>query len=508
MRRVLSFGMLGVFALLLTPDSQAQSLRPEDSFYIKPRVGIAWYLSDTERSPINFNMDNWTVDGEPPPLAGGLEFGYQYSQSASVSLGWQITNHPLALFYPEEDPPTGADPAGWYNSAQLLFRFAAPTSVAPFVAIGGHVTDGQDGRTSLTYGPSVGLGLDFVVSDRMSLVFENLANLTFPDDGFDNWDEDAEDDGFLPFDIVNSLTLGLKINFRSAFTPVEVLAVDCPAGALETGEAATFTASVNADATQPVSIRWDFGDGTTATGMTARHSWSTPGTYNVTTTASNERASDSESCTVTVEAPPEPAQIISIDASETRFELCDPVEVDFDANVEGDEPITYQWDFGDGTTGTGEEVSHTYTDPGTYTVTLTASNATGSDTRTLTITAETCIAAICYDITEMNAVFFGRNSSTLTDEGREALEENVEIFEQCPNLCANLVGYAAPGERNPDQLSEDRARAVEDFYVENGLEASRFTVEGGGVLPGTTKKEGLSQARRVDTIPVQCVDLD
>ena len=507
LKRTLSIGLLGIFALLLIPDANAQNLRPEDTFYIKPRVGVAWYLADTEKSPFNFNMDNWTVEDEPPPFAAGLEFGYQYSQTASVSLGWQITNHPLA-FTDEEVPTPPNDPAGFYNGGQLLFRFAAPTSVAPFLAIGGHVTKGQDGRSSLTYGPAVGLGLDIVVSDRMSLVLENLANLTFPDDGFDNREDDFDEESFLPFDIMNALTLGLKINFKSAFTPVEILSLDCPAGTLEQGDAATFTASVNADATQPVDIRWDFGDGTTATGMTARHSWSTPGTYNVTVSAGNDRATDTESCTVRVEAPPAPARITSIDASETRFDVCEPVEVDFEADVQGDEPVTYRWDFGDGTTGTGEEVSHTYTNPGTYTVTLTTTNDAGSDTRSMTITAETCVAEICYDITEMNSVFFERNSSTLTDEGSDALGENVEIFEQCPNLCANIVGYAAPGERNPQQLSEDRARAVEDFYVENGLAASRFTVEGQGVLPGTTKKEGASQARRVDTIPVQCEDLD
>jgi len=450
-------------------------------------------------------MDNWKADGLPP-IAAGLELGYQFNQTTSLSVGWQLTNHPLAVV-PEDDVTGDEDPSGLYNGGQLLLRFAAPTRVAPFVAIGGHVTKGQDGRTDLTYGPTVGLGLDFVLNDRMSLVLENLANLTFPDDGFDGID-DLEDDEFLPFDISNALTLGLKINFKSAFTPVQVLALDCPADEIETGQTATFTTSVNADATQPVSIAWDFGDGTTGTGMTARHSWSTPGTYNVTVTASNERATDSETCSVTVVAPPVPARIISIDASETRFQVCEPTAVDFEANVEGDEPLTYSWDFGDGTTGTGREVSHTFTDPGTYTVTLTVSNETGSDTRTITITAEQCIADICYDITEMNSVFFGRNSSTLTDEGREALQENVDIFDQCPNLCANIVGFAAPGERNPQQLSEDRARAVQDFYVENGLAASRFTVEGRGVLPGTTKKEGASQARRVDTIPVECVDMN
>jgi outer membrane protein OmpA-like peptidoglycan-associated protein len=107
----------------------------------------------------------------------------------------------------------------------------------------------------------------------------------------------------------------------------------------------------------------------------------------------------------------------------------------------------------------------------------------------------------------MNSVFFGRNSSTLTNEARTALQENLDIFRECPNLCARIVGYAGSDERNPQQLSEDRARAVEQFYVDNNIAASRFSTEGRGVLPGTTKKEGAAQARRVDTLPVQCVDL-
>ncbi|MEX1054393.1 MAG: PKD domain-containing protein, partial [Rhodothermales bacterium] len=496
-----------LFAILLFQDAGAQGYRPEDTFFLKPRVGVAWFLGDTEMSPFNFNMDNWKVDEEPPPLAAGLEFGYQYSQTTSVSLGWQISNHPLFEFYGATVPAGLTDPAGWFNSGQLLLRLAAPSRVAPFIALGAHITDGQDGRTSLMFGPTIGLGLDIVVSDRMSLVLENLSNFTFPDDGFDLVDENQFGDDFMPFDLVNTLTLGLKINFKSAFIPVEILSVNCPSGTIETGESATLSASVNANATQPVSVTWNFGDGTSATGMTAMHSWSRGGTYTVTVTADNGRATDSESCTVTVRGPA-PAEIVSIDASETRFQVCEPVEVDFEANVRGDEPITLRWDFGDGTTGTGREVSHTYSEPGTYTVTLTATNDAGTQTRTLTITAEECVAAICLEITEMNSVFFARNSSTLTDEARAALRENIEIFEQCPNLCAEIVGYAGADERNAQALSEDRARAVEQFYVDNGIARSRFSTEGRGILAGTTKKEGAAQARRVDTIPVQCVDLD
>lgn len=512
-KRILTACFLGVFAFVVM-NAQAQNLRPEDTFYIKPRIGVAWHLGDTEQSPFNFNMDNWKVDGAPEPLAGGLELGYQFSQTTSLSLGWQITNHPLALYYGDSVPAGVTDFASWYNGGQLLLRFAAPSRIAPFLGVGAHVSKGQDGRTSLTFGPALALGLDIVMSDRVSLVLENTSNFTFPDDGFDA--QDAPDDpnapiptpgdDFAPFDVMNAVTLGLKINFKSAFTPVEVLSVDC-VSTLQTGETGTFTASVNADATLPVNYSWNFGDGTTGTGMSVTHSWSRPGTYTVTVTASNGRSSDSESCTVTVEAPPAPANIISVNASETRFQVCEPVTVEFDANVQGDTPLNYEWNFGDGATGTGREVSHTYTEPGTYTVTLTASNAAGSDTRSITITAEECRAGICYEITEMNSVYFGRNSSTLTAEARAALQENIEIFEQCPNLCARLEGWAAPGERNPQELSEARARAVEQFYVDNGLAASRFTTVGMGAMPGTSKKEGASQARRVDTIPVQCVDL-
>jgi hypothetical protein len=43
---------------------------------------------------------------------------------------------------------------------------------------------------------------------------------------------------------------------------------------------------------------------------------------------------------------------------------------------------SWEWDFGDGSTNTIQNPSHTYTDPGTYTVTLTVTGPEGSDTET------------------------------------------------------------------------------------------------------------------------------
>lgn len=51
--------------------------------------------------------------------------------------------------------------------------------------------------------------------------------------------------------------------------------------------------------------------------------------------------------------------------------------------------LTYSWDFGDGSAGTGEEISHMYTTAGNYTVALTASDGklTDSDELTVVVTA-------------------------------------------------------------------------------------------------------------------------
>jgi PKD repeat protein len=43
-------------------------------------------------------------------------------------------------------------------------------------------------------------------------------------------------------------------------------------------------------------------------------------------------------------------------------------------------PTSWSWDFGDGNTSTAQNPSHTYDTPGTYTVSLTATNSFGSDT--------------------------------------------------------------------------------------------------------------------------------
>ena len=80
---------------------------------------------------------------------------------------------------------------------------------------------------------------------------------------------------------------------------VEVLTLDGPKQ-LTVNQSGTFTATVNSDATPPITYSWDFGDKTTASNLTATHSYDNAGDFTVTLTASNILGSNSQSASVTV----------------------------------------------------------------------------------------------------------------------------------------------------------------------------------------------------------------
>ncbi len=158
-----------------------------------------------------------------------------------------------------------------------------------------------------------------------------------------------------------------------------------------TAETVNIDESISFDASESydpdgtiVSYSWDFGDGTTATGVSVQHVYSQDGTYTVTLTVTDDDgATDTTSKTKTVlnRVPiasfTESAETVSSDES-----------IHFDASESYDPDgtiVAYSWDFGDGTTATGVAVDHAYEDDGIYTVTLTVTDddgATGSATAT------------------------------------------------------------------------------------------------------------------------------
>ena len=156
----------------------------------------------------------------------------------------------------------------------------------------------------------------------------------------------------------------------------------------QTGQAVTFTSTSTGN---PTSFTWNFNDGTpAASGAQVSHTWSGPGTYLVQLTVSNGQSSNSTSRVLVVTGPP--ALAASFNSPNCAGAQCTAQTgqaVSFTSTSTG--AATHSWNFGDGTpTVTGAQVSHTWNQPGSYSVQLTVndgkSKATNSTSRTFVVT--------------------------------------------------------------------------------------------------------------------------
>jgi PKD repeat protein len=138
----------------------------------------------------------------------------------------------------------------------------------------------------------------------------------------------------------------------------------------------------------PTSWSWLFGDGNSSTLRNPVHTYANPGNYTVSLTAFNSVGSSSKTrnAYITVSgyllAPP----VGQVDFTGTPTAGAAPLTVQFTSAITGFiEPVTYLWDFGDGSTSTLKNPSHTYTafGSGFHTVSLIV---TGSDGRTDAVT--------------------------------------------------------------------------------------------------------------------------
>jgi PKD repeat protein len=218
-----------------------------------------------------------------------------------------------------------------------------------------------------------------------------------------------------------------------------------------TGEVVAFDATGSSDPDgRIVDWLWDFGDGGQARGAKVAYAYPTPGEYRVGLTVRDDSGTATSEArdrlTVLVNAPPVavagPAQVVT--SSEVRF--------DGSGSSDPDGAIArYEWDFGDGGTGSGAMPTHVYAQPGTYQVRLTVTDDSGT------------VRSSASDLTEVVV-----NAAPIADAG--------------PDL------VAAPGQtitlRGSSSLDPDGDVATFAWDLKDGTEASGPEVSHAFAEPG------------------------
>ncbi|MDH3890476.1 MAG: S8 family serine peptidase [candidate division Zixibacteria bacterium] len=198
--------------------------------------------------------------------------------------------------------------------------------------------------------------------------------------------------------------ISLMINNTTAYNPGKDVgagivnaraAMDAIAPCTETTPVAEFSGSptsgdvsLSVDFTDlstnnPDTWAWTFGDGGNSSAQNPSYVYTSAGIYTVTLTASNCAGSDGETkvAYITVNEAPctETTPVADFSGSPTSGDA--PLTVNF-TDLSTNNPDTWAWTFGDGGNSSAQSPSYEYTSPGTYTVTLTASNCAGSDGET------------------------------------------------------------------------------------------------------------------------------
>jgi PKD repeat protein len=160
---------------------------------------------------------------------------------------------------------------------------------------------------------------------------------------------------------------------------------------------------------EPTSWIWDFGDGGASTDRNPSHTYAKPGTYTVRLTIANE---------------------FGITATASKFvnpSLGEAPKADFDFQADGlralftdrseGNPDSWTWDFGDGTSSSAQNPEHTYAQPGTYNVTLTARNKAGAGSKSKFVAVsrgEAPKAAFEFQANALNVVFLDKSEGKPT----------------------------------------------------------------------------------------------
>src|SRR5712691_1982159 len=186
---------------------------------------------------------------------------------------------------------------------------------------------------------------------------------------------------------VTDLLLGIATASKSVvISPLPSVAASVDHDLAAPGTVLTFSASPSGG-DGSFSFEWTFGDGSSGSGAPATHAYTGPGSYQATVILTDGNGGTASSFTpVTISAIGVTADVSPANGDATTV-------FTFTASASGGSgsPYSFSWTFGDGTTGTGSPVTHSYTAGGSYSPAVTATDSLGgakvAPTQTVSVSA-------------------------------------------------------------------------------------------------------------------------
>ena len=158
----------------------------------------------------------------------------------------------------------------------------------------------------------------------------------------------------------------------------------------------------------PQTYTWTFGDGTTSNAANPVHNYANMATYNVCLTIAGSSGSNTICNKVNLSSPTIAAKQSTITTSSFSN------TINFNATSAGFSPSKYVWNFGDASTDSVittsalvDSLSHVYSTPGLYSISLTVKDAAGGDSLVTNYNAATATYTACatnYKITNVSPV--------------------------------------------------------------------------------------------------------
>jgi PKD repeat protein len=322
-------------------------------------IGVFFSGSASEAGSSPITQYAWNFgDGTS---GSGITVSHTYSQPGSYTVTLTVTNE-----------------QGLTSSASLLIQIRQPATVTADISAPDQGTVGQsvdfDGSDSSTSSGSI-TEYQWNFGDGTTASGEQVSH---------TYDQPGDYTVSLEVTTSGGLTDTTTHDIRIEAQPVAIISAPTTG---TVGQPITFDGSASTAGDNNIkSYIWQFGDGTSASGVTVSHTYSQAGNYQVSLTVTDDEGA-TDTATQNIQISPSAAVPSAVISILTPGQVGEPITFSgTGSSISAGSIVSYQWNFGDGTTATGAQVTHTYSQPGQYTVSLAVTGSDGvSNTATATL---------------------------------------------------------------------------------------------------------------------------